>query len=236
MIDHLELTRRCQRGFNLMELLIVLGIITVLMAIALPSLFHAKNDALITVCLSNMHQLGIATESYGSENNDYLPWDRKEWGMGARWWKYEVAAPTGLDCPARTDDDKSKFGKLGYNISFSNWTEPKYLEGVDMPGIQVPDYPVRLSMISSPSKKVQIYEFRPWHFEGQIWNPPGVPEGEITMRIHKHGDRSPVSFVDGHAIRHDYTTFRDGWYPGTSKVWKSAVDGTVEGYQGRDVD
>jgi len=216
-----------------MELIIVIGVITVLIAITLPSLFHAKGNALITVCLSNMHQLGIATDSYGNDNNNYLPWSSDQWGSGSTTWSYTIDRSSGLVCPAQTEFPDAS----GYDISISNWTEPKYLEGVDMPGKQVPDFPVRLSMITTPSKKIQAYEWRPWHFSGKLW-PSGIPENQ-RIRVHKAGDLSPVSFMDDHAIRYDYTTFVNGWYPGTSKACKSSGCGvgisTIEGYQGRDV-
>lgn len=227
--------RRTERGFTLMELLVALGIIVVLMAITLPMLLHAKEDTLITVCLSNLRQLGIATELYGTENDDYLPWNGERWGRGARWWRSRVVFPTGLDCPARTEEDKSRRGRLGYSTAISNWTKPEYLAGVDLPGVQVPDSPIRFSMISFPAKKVQTFELSPWHFEGEIWEPAGVPKGEISQIVHAPGDRSPLSFMDGHARRFDYTKIRDGWHPGTSWVWRSSIHGTVDGYRGRDI-
>lgn len=227
---------RLQHGFPLLELLVGIGIVVVLMALTLPLLFRAKGDAVITVCLSNMRQLGIATDSYGTENDGFLPWNGERWGQGSRWWKSEVAFSTGLDCPSRTEADQGKFGRLGYNIPISNWTEPKYLAGVDFPGIRVPDFATRLSLIAFPAKKIQVFEPTPWHFEGQTWSPVGVPKDEIGVRIHAPDNRSPISFMDGHALRYDYTTVRDGWYPGTSKVWESAIHGTPKGYRGRDIE
>ena len=61
---------RKHHGFTLMELLVVIAIIALLLSILMPALSKAKNAARVVVCLSNLHQIGIASASYLSENND----------------------------------------------------------------------------------------------------------------------------------------------------------------------
>lgn len=60
-------------GFTLIELLVVVAIISLLVAILLPSLSRARNLAKGTVCLSNMRQLSYATVMYRDENQAYPP-------------------------------------------------------------------------------------------------------------------------------------------------------------------
>ena len=62
------------RAFTLIELLVVVSIIALLIAILLPSLQRARNQAKDTVGRSNQHQLGLATNYYTTENSDWLPW------------------------------------------------------------------------------------------------------------------------------------------------------------------
>ena len=63
------------KKFTLLELLIVIAIIGILVSILLPSLSKAKAAAHIAVCMSNMKQLGIATQSYIKQNNGFFPID-----------------------------------------------------------------------------------------------------------------------------------------------------------------
>ena len=51
-------------AFTLLELLLVVSIIALLLSTSLPSLAAARRKARATVCLSNLHQLAVACDSY----------------------------------------------------------------------------------------------------------------------------------------------------------------------------
>ena len=59
-------------GFTIVELLVVIGAVGVLMAIAIPTLRTARFNALNTTDISNIRQLGIAHISYQGINNDHF--------------------------------------------------------------------------------------------------------------------------------------------------------------------
>src|SRR5215471_11496218 len=61
------------RGFTLVELLVVIGIIAVLIAVLLPALNKARESARQVQCLSNMKQLSNAMIMYSSDNKGLLP-------------------------------------------------------------------------------------------------------------------------------------------------------------------
>jgi len=60
-------------GFTLMELLVVLAIIALLLAMLIPSLQAAREQARSAVCLANLRQIGSAMTMYAGDNRGWLP-------------------------------------------------------------------------------------------------------------------------------------------------------------------
>ena len=60
-------------AFTLLELLVVMAILGVLAALLLPTLTRSRETARAAVCMSNLHQIGVALQLYLQENNNRLP-------------------------------------------------------------------------------------------------------------------------------------------------------------------
>ncbi|MBK7998154.1 MAG: prepilin-type N-terminal cleavage/methylation domain-containing protein [Verrucomicrobia bacterium] len=63
--------RRTTRAFSLVELLVVIAVVGILGALLLPALSQGKAAARRIQCIDNLRQLGLATQMYWDENEDF---------------------------------------------------------------------------------------------------------------------------------------------------------------------
>lgn len=128
-------------GFTLTELLVSIGIISLLTTLLVPGLGAARLQAQRTSCLSQMRQLGEAFLLYTAENNQVGPYDAREIGNDSiSLWKYQntkvifgplmsyienldvSTTPALFICPGASRAFRSSLAASGDNTSY--WMNP----------------------------------------------------------------------------------------------------------------
>jgi prepilin-type N-terminal cleavage/methylation domain-containing protein len=93
-----------RRGFTLLEILVVVGIVAVLVAILIPSLSRAKLRSRVVAVHSDLRQITIALDAYALEHRDVYPATRQSCGTNILYQlpvelaakRYLPASPDGL--------------------------------------------------------------------------------------------------------------------------------------------
>ena len=80
-----------RRAFTLVELLTVIGILSVLLALLLPTLAAAREAANTTQCLGNLRQLATAAAAYCAANDGYYPPALYVEGTVSSYWDFTVS-------------------------------------------------------------------------------------------------------------------------------------------------
>ncbi|MEF8788246.1 MAG: type II secretion system protein [Planctomycetota bacterium] len=69
----MKVTRTIRKGFTLVELLVVMGIIAILAAMLMPAIQQALQSARRTNCLNQQDQIGTALQGYMNDHGGNLP-------------------------------------------------------------------------------------------------------------------------------------------------------------------
>ncbi len=208
-------------GFTLIELLVTIAVISILIAIMLPTITQARDSARQVQCAVNLKQLSLAAHNYAAENRQNLP-------PGAPTSTY---APALFYQPAAGFDHRQTFGP--YVTTFDVWkcpvagdapsiTNPNntrfacYATYGYLPGRTTPNFgtlaalPSNLDAAQAPSRTVlmqdTLREGNTGTFEYNHGRGTTVTVGPTNpSMIIKTGDEAQganIAFFDGHV----------GWY------------------------
>jgi type II secretory pathway pseudopilin PulG len=124
--DMRTFTATCASAFALVELLVVIGIISVLMGLLLPATAAARREARGVQCQNNIRQLALAMTAYAGENKQKFPPNLTTPSPG-QWW-YDAGRLGGFLPPMGSGSiwvcpDDADGARLSYSMNF--WASSK---------------------------------------------------------------------------------------------------------------
>lgn len=217
-------TRKNKNGFTLVELLVVISVVAMLLAVLMPCLYSAREQAKGIICLGRIKQLVLACYAYAQNNDDYFPpaylgykfenscvtishWDfiaTKDWSTnrvvikpGILWQGQTVEQV--MQCPSYKGDDNAFGAKFtGYNYNTTYIGHGAY-EPVQKP--------VKITDVKRPSECVL---FGDGGFDGganKFMRAPFLPPqgGDASCiyagtQAYRHRGKTNMVFCDGSAI------------------------------------
>ena len=226
---------RPRRAFTLIELLVVIGIIAILVAILLPTLQKARQQAQAVVCQSNIRQIGQSVFLYAGAHHGTLPdiyesigvraWpgsaiqldDRGiyDWQVGTLW-PYVSTSPDVrqriFNCPSDTAEprhprDTNFILDPTHLRNFSyNFNSNMWREANTL-GQSVP---LLLTQIRHPAHKLMVLEMEdPLGPGGIVSTADPAGSGVIGILTKRHAKLANAGFFDSHVEAINPTVFNN---------------------------
>ncbi len=202
---------RVSGAFTLVELLVVVGILTILAVLLLPAVSRSRDKAKAAWCLVNLRQWGVATHLFTINNDDFLPKDGfatpTQPGHFKEGWYIQLPELIGLrpyrDMPWRTNasiDPGRSIWICPSNPRRSNGNLLfHYCLNENVSGTGSHNQPTLLSSIHQPTAVIWLFDSR--HL-------PAVG-GCTYVHTNLHGRGAQFLFLDGHAARFKNTEYWD---------------------------
>lgn len=182
------MSAQSQRGFTLIELLVVIAVIAILAAMLLPALSSAREKGRRSVCLSNLHQLALATQLYVADNDQRLPYltQPTQYDQIRLLGSYVGNNTRLFHCPSARDGDNG-----------ATWPS---LQCTNFNGTSVcTDYKL--------NDRVNIAGMPVTAFRDPVWVVIGVDLDYAPYERHAGGNN--LAFLDGHAQWMAYAKYHD---------------------------
>jgi prepilin-type processing-associated H-X9-DG protein len=228
--------RQRYRGFTLIEILIVIGLLMLLMGLFAPALVRAQEQARRLKCLNNMRQIGLAVHVYAQYFDGYFPPSSCQ-AHGeveeASWWLESLQPYGGGSLVYRCPSDRA-----GNFVDWENppppaerasmrWCSYKTNGRMDLPPYN------RISAIPRPCDTVYVCESPESavgadHVHPRRWM--SFEEVKADVAFDRHGATSNFLFADGHveamALEETWEVNRcNRWNPKRAPAWCTPMPG-----------
>lgn len=144
--------RRTQRGFTLLEALVVIGIVSILIALLMPALGAARTQSRQALSMSNLRTIGLTFDSYASAYRTYPFPGRVEpsamsGGMSVEWYPQGTVVATNRHWSMSTLWPGVVSAIAPWEDNFENWISPGL--STDLPeAFSDEDVPEPLDLVS----------------------------------------------------------------------------------------
>jgi prepilin-type processing-associated H-X9-DG protein len=212
------MARRRMAAFTLVELLVVIGIAAVMIAILIPTLGAARRQARALMCLSNVHQLGVAYQAYLSQNDgasfEYLTTPTGFWMQQLKPLSNQIGrfsiCPEATDSSSGVGSDYESWEIAGSqgSYTFNGWL---YRYDLNDP-IEMSDgygpHSAYITLPASASNSVPVFSDGIWvnAWPHDTDTPPSNLEQPLSASpnemsrvcINRHRNAVNIVFLDGH--------------------------------------